>query len=236
LTNAVTEIALGRDSSLEHAKIQQESDEGYHVHRIEVRQEKGSALRSHAIALGAALSRTELTTLLAGEGAECRLYGLYVAGGRRHVDHHTTIDHAVARTTSRELYKGILDDNARGVFTGKVYVRPDAQQVSAEQSNRNLLLAEGAVVETRPQLEIYADDVKCTHGATVGRLDEDALFYMRQRGIDPAQARSLLTYAFGSEVLETLSLPALRRSLERAVLARLAGADGSLEAIEGDMA
>jgi Fe-S cluster assembly protein SufD len=233
LANGVTEIVLGRDSSLEHVKLQRESGEAFHVQRIQVRQERGSSLRSHAIALGAAVSRTEITTVLAGEGAECSLYGLYVMDGRRHVDHHTTIDHSVPRTTSREVYKGILDDRSRGVFTGKVFVRKDAQQTSAEQTNRNLLLAEGAVVETRPQLEIYADDVKCTHGAAVGRLDEDALFYMRQRGIDLAQARTLLTYAFASEVLESLGVRKLCRDVERDVLRRIARGDVVALDVEG---
>jgi Fe-S cluster assembly protein SufD len=173
------------------------------------------------VALGAALSRTEIRVELAGEGADCSLYGLYVVGGNGHVDHHTIIDHAVARTSSRELYKGVLDDGARGVFTGKVIVRKGAQQISAEQTNNNLLLAQGAIVETRPQLEIYADDVKCSHGATIGRLDEDALFYMRQRGIEREQARSLLTYAFGSEVLARIGDERLRRSLEKAMLMRI---------------
>jgi Fe-S cluster assembly protein SufD len=221
LTNAVTDVFLGRDASLQHVKVQQETDAAYHVQRVEVRQERGSVYRSHSVALGAALSRTEIRAELAGEGADCALYGLYVGSGHRHIDHHTTIDHACPRTSSRELYKGILDDHARGVFTGRVIVRPDAQQISAEQTNRNLLLAPGAVVETRPQLEIYADDVKCSHGAAIGRLDEDALFYMRQRGIDREQARSLLTYAFGSEVLDKLGSDVLRRALEKCVLLRI---------------
>ena len=238
LTNAVTDVFLGRDASLQHVKVQQETDAAYHVERVEVRQERGSNYRSHSVALGAALSRTEIHAELAGEGAECSLYGLYVGSGRRHIDHHTTIDHACARTTSRELYKGILDDNSRGVFTGKVIVRPDAQQISAEQTNRNLLLAAGAMVETRPQLEIYADDVKCSHGAAIGRLDEDALFYMRQRGIDRKQARSLLTYAFGSEVLDKLGSDVLRRALEKCVLMRIhKDGDGlSEEELEGVIA
>jgi Fe-S cluster assembly protein SufD len=221
LRNAATEIALGRDAALVHVKVQAESESGYHVHRIQAYQNAGSSFTSHAIALGGALSRTEIATTLDGEGAGCALLGLYVVQGSQHVDHHTTIDHAKPRTTSRELYKGILDESSRGVFTGKVLVRKDAQQISAEQTNRNLLLADGAQVETRPQLEIYADDVKCTHGAAVGRLDEDALFYMRQRGIDPAQARSLLTYGFASEVLAELGIDDLREALEQTVLARV---------------
>ncbi len=215
LTNAVTEIALGVDATLSHCKIQKEDARAFHVHRIQVFQEAGSTFASHAVAFGAALSRTEIATVLSGHGASCSLYGLYMIGGRQHVDHHTVIDHAVARTTSRELYKGILDGQARGVFTGSVKVRRDAQQVSAEQTNKNLLLGEGALVETRPQLEIHADDVRCTHGATVGHLDEDAMFYLRQRGLDQASARALLTYGFAAEVLATLQPAELRSALER---------------------
>jgi len=236
LNNAVTEIVLERGATLEHVNVQWEGEAGRHVHRIQVRQDAGSTFCSYALGLGAAVSRTEITTILAGERAECALYGLYLGERDRHVDHHTTIDHAAPKTTSRELYKGILDGESRGVFTGKVYVRPDAQETSAEQTNKNLLLSEGAVVETRPQLEIYADDVKCSHGAAVGRLDEDALFYLRQRGLDLAHARSLLTYAFGSEVLEKLTSGELRRSLERIVLERVRGSgearwDGDAEEV-----
>jgi Fe-S cluster assembly protein SufD len=156
--------------------------------------------------------------------------------GRRHVDHtrRSTIPRLARRAAS--CYKGILDERARGVFTGKVYVRPTAQQTSAEQTNRNLLLTEGAAVETRPQLEIYTDDVKCTHGAAVGRLDDDALFYMRQRGIGLGEARTLLTYAFASEVLEQLKLESLRRDLERTVVRRIGGDGRAPAPTEGVLA
>jgi len=236
LTNAVTEIALGRDATCAHYKVQREAADAYHVHRIEVRQETGSSFTSHSLAFGAGWSRTEIATILGGERAECALYGLYLGSGDQHVDHHTTIDHAVARTRSRELYKGVLDERARGVFTGKVLVRRDAQQISAEQSNKNLLLSDGAVVETRPQLEIYADDVRCSHGAAIGRLDDNMLFYLRQRGIGLADARALLTYGFGSEVIETMPagvLLPLREHLAAEIGRRLGRkADGAAGAVE----
>jgi len=223
-TNAATEIYVGENAKVAHCKVQAESAGAFHVHRVQAYQERNASFASHAVALGAALSRTEIHTVLAAEGAECGLDGLYVLGGRQHADHHTTVDHAAPHTSSRELYKGIVDDRARGVFTGKVLVRRDAQQIEAEQTNKNLLLADGASVETRPQLEIYADDVKCSHGAAIGQLDEKALFYMRQRGLDERQARSLLTYGFGSEVLATLGDDELRARLEQAVLSRIGAA------------
>jgi Fe-S cluster assembly protein SufD len=217
LTDAVTEIVLGANATLVHCKVQREDERAFHVHRIQVVQESGSHLRSHSIATGGSLSRTELATTLSGDGASCALHGLYMAGGRRHVDHHTVVDHAAPHTGSQQLYKGILDDSARGVFTGSVRVRRDAQRVSAEQTNKNLLLAPGAAVETRPQLEINADDVRCTHGATVGQLDEDSMFYLRQRGLDQASARALLTYGFATEVLASVEPAELRAALERDV-------------------
>jgi len=223
LTNQVTEISVGEGAAVAHCRIQDESEAAFHVGRVEVRQARDSSFRSHAIAFGGGLSRTEIHVALAGEGAECELFGLYAVGGEQHVDHHTVIDHAVPRTRSRELYKGILDGHSRGVFTGRVIVREDAQKISAAQTNKNLLLHDGAVVETRPQLEIYADDVQCNHGAAIGRLDEDKLFYMRARGIDEHEARRLLTYGFATEVVETISSPELRSTIERKVLGRLGG-------------
>lgn len=222
LTNTATEIQLAPGALLTHVKVQRESPAAFHVGRIEVEQAENSRLTSFAVALGARLSRTELQTRLQGPGAACELHGLYAVGENRHCDHHTVVDHAAARTGSEQLYKGIVDDGARGVFTGQVIVRPDAQGIDARQSNKNLLLSDGAVAETRPQLEIYADDVRCSHGATVGRLDEEALFYMRARGIGIEQARAMLTGAFAAEVLERVPEDALRARLEAAVQAWLA--------------
>jgi Fe-S cluster assembly protein SufD len=171
--------------------------------------------------VGGALVRNDIRVVLDGPGGEATLNGLYIVNGRQHVDHHTVIDHAKPHCNSHELYKGILDGHATAVFNGKIYVRPDAQKTDAKQTNQNLLLSRDAVIDTKPQLEIFADDVRCTHGATVGRLDEDALFYLRSRGIGLAEARSLLTYAFASDVLARIKVEPLRTQLEELLFARL---------------
>jgi Fe-S cluster assembly protein SufD len=191
-----------------------------------VRQEAGSRFASHSLSLGGRLMRFDIQTLLGGELAHCTLNGLYLARNTQHVDHHTTIDHAMPHTTSSEVYKGIMDGEARGVFHGRIHVRPDAQKINAEQTNRNLLLSDDATINTKPQLEIYADDVRCTHGATVGRLDEDALFYLRTRGIALEDARSLLTFAFASNVTQQLPVARLREHMENFVLDWLPGGEG----------
>jgi Fe-S cluster assembly protein SufD len=221
LTNAVTEIAAGANARVEHVRVQDEAPSAFHVASVDVRQARDSRVASHNVAFGSALARTDLGFRLEGSGAEALLYGLTVAGARTHVDHHTQIDHAVAHCPSHELYKSILWDRARSVFNGRIVVRPGAQKTDAKQSNRNLLLSDDAVVFTRPQLEIYADDVKCTHGATIGRLDESALFYLRARGLGPREARALLIRAFAGEVLEHLGDPSLRGRLEEETLRRL---------------
>ncbi|HEU4879467.1 MAG TPA: SufD family Fe-S cluster assembly protein, partial [Gemmatimonadaceae bacterium] len=169
---------------------------------------------------GAKLSRTNVYTTLAGDSAEAILNGLYMVDGSQHVDHQTRIEHVAPNCPSHELYKGILDGSSHGVFNGKVYVHPEAQKTDGKQSNNNLLLSDAARVDTKPQLEIFADDVKCTHGATVGRLDEVALFYMRSRGVGMAQARRRLTYAFAADVLEKIELEPLKEALEAQVLER----------------
>jgi len=220
-TNAITEIVMCDGAALEHIRLQGESDEAFHVATVQVRQGRDSRVTSHALGLGGRLARTDINTVLDGEGAECTLNGVYVATGRRHVDFHTRIDHTRPRCTSRELYKGILDGAARAVFNGKIYVHPDAQQTDARQSNRNLLLSPRAEVDTKPQLEIYADDVKCSHGATVGQLDEDAVFYLRSRGIEVTTARRLLTYAFAGEVVAQIGDGEVRRHVEERLAARL---------------
>jgi len=230
LTNAGCEILLEKGATLRHVKIQDEAASAYHVARIEADLDERSVLDSCVVTLGAALSRTELTVRLGGRHAECKLNGLYVVDGARHADHHTVIDHVSPETKSAESYKGVLDDTARGVFTGCVIVRRDSQKVEARQANRNLLLSDGAVVETRPQLEIYADDVQCSHGAAIGRLDENALFYLRQRGLDRAAARGMLTWAFASEVLATLPDETLRATVADMLRHRIAGAETVEEA------
>lgn len=220
-TNAVTEIVVERGAAVEHYRLQQESAQGFHVGGMYVRQQEGSQFTAHAIDLGGLLVRNDVRTQFAAENASCTLNGLYIADGRQHVDNHTLIDHAKPRGTSREFYKGVLGGRARAIFNGRVIVHPDAQQTDAEQVNNNLLLSEDAEIDTKPELEIYADDVKCSHGATVGQLDEDQLFYLRARGIDDAQARDLLTFAFANDVLHRFRLAPLRGMLERALNARL---------------
>ena len=213
-TNAVTEIVLGPGALVEHAKLQEEGLETRHVHTIAVRQERDSRYTSHNLTLGSALARTDLTVELAGIGAECALNGLFVGRGRQNLDNRTRIDHATPHTTSRELYKGIIDGASRGVFHGTIVVRPDAQKTDAVQTNKNLLLSREALVNSTPALEIFADDVKCKHGSTTGQLDAAALFYLRSRGIGEADARALLTWAFAADVAEKIRIPEIRRRVE----------------------
>ncbi len=220
LTNAVAEIEVGNGARVDHYKIQRESTEAFHVSTAQVRQGRDSVYHSFSYAAGAALSRTNVYTQLAGDGAETRLNGLYLVDGSQHADHQTFVEHLAPSCASRELYKGILDGNSHGVFNGKVYVDPIAQKTDGKQTNHALLLSDHARVDTKPQLEIFADDVKCTHGATVGRLDEAALFYMKSRGLGAESARALLTYAFAAEVLETIELDTLREGLEALAFTR----------------
>lgn len=221
LVNAVEEIALARDASLEHVVLQDDGSDAFALGAIVVQQEAGSHYTSHSLALGARLARLELAATLAGENAHCALRGLYLARGRQLLDHYTTIDHATPHTTSDELYKGILDDRAQGVFHGRIHVRPHAQKISAWQTNRNLLLSDRAVIHTKPQLEIHANDVRCSHGATIGQLDPDQLFYLRSRGIRERDARALLALAFASEVSNALPDERLRRLVEDYLVAWL---------------
>ncbi|MGH8806728.1 MAG: Fe-S cluster assembly protein SufD [Noviherbaspirillum sp.] len=216
-TNARTQIVLDDGAVIEHYKLQQEGGRAFHIADIDARQGADSRFTSHSVALGALLSRNDINTRFDAQGCRATLNGLYMATGRMHVDHHTCIDHAQPRGISRENYKGVLDGAARAVFNGKVIVRPDAQKSDAYQSNRNLLLSEGAEIDTKPQLEIYADDVKCSHGATVGQLDESQLFYLRSRGVDAAAARQLLVHAFAAEIIDQIAIPALRDRLEQVV-------------------
>ena len=219
-TNAVTEISLGEGSHLDHYKLQRESESAFHVGTVQVREERDSQLHSFSLAVGGSLARTNIYTSLDGDAATCTLNGLYLTDGAQHVDNQTSIEHIAPNCPGHELYKGVLDGRSHGVFNGKVYVHPEAQKTDGKQSNNNLLLSASARVDTKPQLEIFADDVKCTHGATVGRLDEMAMFYLNSRGIGPETARILLTYAFAADVLETIELEPLRVELEKMVLAR----------------
>jgi Fe-S cluster assembly protein SufD len=220
-TNAVTEVVLGENARLDHYKLQEESARAFHVALTQVHHGRDSRFTSHSVALGAALARNEVRSLFASEGGECTLNGLYMATGKQHLDNRTLIDHKSPRCTSREMYKGVLDGQSRGVFSGRVLVRQDAQKTDARQTNKNLLLSDDAVVDTKPQLEIFADDVKCAHGAAVGQLDEDALFYLRSRGLDREAARSLLTYAFASEMVNLVPLGPLRAHVRDLVTSKL---------------
>jgi Fe-S cluster assembly protein SufD len=222
LTNAVTEIAVGENSILEYVKLEGESATAFHTATVKIHQARNASAHATTVALGARLAREDTTAALDGEGGEATLNGIYVLTGEQHVDNHTTLDHARPHCASRELYKGILDGKSTGVFNGKIIVRPDAQKTDSKQSNKNLLLSEEATINTKPQLEIYADDVKCTHGATVGQIDAEALFYLRSRGIGQLEARSLLTAAFANDVLDKIKYSRLRERLKEAVFERLA--------------
>ncbi len=229
LSNPVSEIAVGKNSGLDHHRVQADGVGAWHVAALAVEQDRDSRVASHNVSLGAAVFRCDLSSRLSGEGAEAVLNGLYVTDGARHADNHTSLDHAVPRCTSHELYKGILSGRSAAVFNGRIEVRPDAQKTDAKQANRNLLLADDAVVHTRPQLEIFANDVKCTHGATVGQLDPEALFYLRSRGIGEAEARRVLIRAFADDVISRMRLAALRARLEEAIRALIPGGGGAEE-------
>ncbi|HLY07846.1 MAG TPA: Fe-S cluster assembly protein SufD [Planctomycetota bacterium] len=208
--NAVTTVLLDAGASLDLTKVQRESQQAYHFEHLDVRGARNSSFTHHSISLGARIARTDLQVKLEGEGADCSLFGLYEVAGAQHVDHHTLIDHAQPNCTSRELYKGVLDGRSRAVFDGRIIVRPGAQKTSAMQTNKNLLLSTEALVHTKPQLEIFANDVKCKHGATIGQLDEGVLFYLRSRGIGLAEARRLLIHAFASEIVDSIKTDAVR--------------------------
>ena len=215
LTNAVTEVVLGENATLDHSRVQWESDGAFHMGTSRSLQARHSRYVNHNISFGATLARHEIGSIMNGEGSETDLNGLYLARGTQHVDNHTVLDHAKPHCPSHELYKGILAESARAVFHGQIIVREGAQKTDAKQSNKNLLLSDDALVHTRPQLEIYADDVKCTHGATIGQLDKEALFYLRTRGVALRDARALLVRGFAGEVLGRIGSGPLRERLEQ---------------------
>jgi Fe-S cluster assembly protein SufD len=217
-TNAVTEVVVGEGAALDHVKLQQEGPEAFHVANTQFVLAGRSRLTTHALALGGRLSRNEVRVRFDGEHAEATVNGLYLAGGRQHVDNQTILDHAQPNCASHELYKGILDGQAHGVFNGKIFVRKDAQKTDAKQTNKVLLLSDEATIDTKPQLEIFADDVKCTHGATVGQLDAEQLFYLRSRGLDVDAARALLTFAFANDVVGRIPIESLRTELEQVIV------------------
>lgn len=227
---ALTELIVGANAAVDHLRIQLAGAATTHLGHVSARLARDARYTSRTVALGGALSRLELVATLDGEGAEAVLDGLYVAGEGQHHENRTTVDHARPHGTSRELYKGVLCGGSRGIFSGKVIVRKDAQRTSADQKNQNLLLGGGAEADSKPQLEIEADDVRCSHGSTIGQLEEEALFYLRARGLDPGAARALLVRAFVGEVLEGVREEALRGRLLDRVLAKLTGAGVSAEA------
>jgi Fe-S cluster assembly protein SufD len=216
-TNAVTEIVAGDGAVVDHTRLQCESREAFHVSTVQIHQERSSSVTARTIAFGSALSRLETNVALKGEGASLTLDGLFVLGGRQHVDNQTLIDHARPHCDSMELYKGILDESARGIFDGRIIVRPDAVKTNSRQVNHNLLLSETAIIDSKPTLEIHNDDVKCNHGSTIGQLDEDAMFYLRARGIGEAEARNLLVYAFASEIVDRIKAAPVREQVRRAM-------------------
>jgi Fe-S cluster assembly protein SufD len=220
-TNPVTEVWTGANSWMEHTRIQRESEAAFHVATTQAEISRDSHYRSFSMAMGAALARHNLNARLADQYSEALLYGLYITRGEQLVDNHTVLYHDHPHCHSWEVYKGILDGHSRAVFNGKVMVRPEAQKTDAKQTNRNLILSNFAKVDTKPQLEIFADDVKCTHGATVGQLDEAAVFYARSRGLSVEEARRVLTYAFAAEVIEEVALEPVRAELNRLLLERL---------------
>jgi len=219
-TNAVTEIVAGEGSVIDHYKLQRESLSAYHIAATRVSLERGSNFKTHYLSLGGGLVRNEVRIRFDAEGSEATVNGLYLAGGTQHIDNFTVIDHAQPRCASHELYKGILDGKAHGVFNGKIFVRQDAQKTDAKQTNKVLLLSEDATINTKPQLEIFADDVKCTHGATVGQLDAEALFYLRSRGIGLGEARGLLTFAFANDIISRIEIGPLRAQMEQYLMTR----------------
>ena len=202
--------------------MQQEGARGFHVASMHVHAARAASFTSHSFSLGARIARNDAIVLLDGEGAECTLNGLYLADGERLVDNHTMIDHARPHCPSHEIYKGILGGSARAVFNGKIVVRPDAQKTDAKQTNRALLLSDNASINTKPQLEIFADDVKCTHGAAIGQLDDDAIFYLRSRGLPYFEARDMLIRAFAGDILDRVKIPELRAGLEQELYSQLA--------------
>ena len=227
-TNAVTEVILAQNAVVDHYKVQRESERAYHIATMQVSLARSANFSSHSIGLGGLLVRNDANAYLGGEGIECTLNGVYLGKDKQLIDNHTAIDHAMPHCNSHEIYKGILDDSSRGVFNGKIFVREDAQKTDAKQTNQTLLLSPNAQIDTKPQLEIFADDVKCTHGATIGQLNDEALFYLRARGIAKDDARALLTYAFASDIVSRIKVDAIRAQLDHVLLAERA-----LEGIAG---
>lgn len=221
-TNAVTEVVVAREARVEYYKVQNDTDQSYHIGTTQVRQADNSLFYSTTVTLNGGFVRNNLNIVLDGEHCEAHMYGLYLPNGKQHIDNHTLVDHAKPNSYSNELYKGILEERATGVFNGKIFVRPDAQKTNAYQSCKNVVRSPDATMNTKPQLEIYADDVKCSHGTTTGQLNDEALFYMRSRGIPKEQAQTLLMYAFAEDVMNKIKIAPIREYLEGVVAEKLA--------------
>jgi Fe-S cluster assembly protein SufD len=227
LANAVTQVCLGRDSKLNLIRVQALPDDGMLTETTRIEVADSASVMVTSVDLGSQLSRQALTILLAGTGASATVHGLFLADRHRHIDNRTRIEHQAPRTTSREFFRGIADDHGHGIFNGKIIVMPGAAGSTAALTNRNLLLTTTAEIDTKPELEIYVDDVRCSHGATTGQLDANALFYLRSRGLDPAAARQVLTAAFLREGLSGIAVPELRTRVENLLLAQLQALVGS---------
>jgi Fe-S cluster assembly protein SufD len=221
LTNTITEIVLGENSVLEHDKLQMESVDAFHIGTTQVKMNASTHYTSNVISLGCSIVRNNIIAGFDAEDSECSLNGLSLGAGTQIMDNHTVIDHAQPHCDSHELYKAILGGASKGVFNGKIFVRKDAQKTDAKQTNKTLLLSDGATMNTKPQLEIFADDVKCTHGATIGQLDDEQVFYLRSRGIDLAAARDILTIAFAGDVINRITIEPLRQQVEKMIHDRL---------------
>ena len=219
--NSATELVAADNAVLSHYMIEQEHRETFNVSTLRIQQGRSANVASHSVLVGGALVRNNVHPVLAGEGSECLINGLFVGAGRQHIDNYMLVEHASPHCGSRQFYNGILDDRAHGVFHGRIIVHKDAQKTDAKQTNRNLLLSDDAQIDTKPQLEIYADDVKCTHGATIGQIEADALFYLRSRGIDEASARRILLVAFANECLERMKEGGIRKHVEKLINERV---------------
>ncbi len=226
-TNAVADIVAGENATVDHCKVERESEQSYHVSHLRIHQERSSNVTSHVVSIGGELVRNNIQAVLDGEGCHCTLNGLTMIGGDQHVDNNLWVEHAKPHCNSWEYFKNILDDRSKSVFAGRIHVRKDAQKTDAKQTNMNLLLSDDAVADSKPQLEIFADDVKCTHGATIGQVDPEAIFYLMSRGIGREAAKNVLVCAFAGESLDQIKIAPLREQLGRIVLGRLS--DGHLD-------
>lgn len=222
-TNVVTEIVAGEGAVVDHYKLESESTDAFHIGTVHVHEDRSAAVTSRSLCVGGGIVRNDISAVLAGEGASLALDGLFMTAGSQHVDNHTLIDHAVPHCESIELFKGVLDGNSRGIFDGRIIVRPDAQKTVSRQTNKNLLLSDTAIVDSKPTLEIFNDDVKCNHGSTIGQLEEEPLFYLRSRGIGEKEARDLLVFAFASEIVDRMKVEPVREHIRRAMFRQMPG-------------